>query len=87
MHFQSQSVCKSQHLAVQSLTGIHDHVSSDLRLPVVPGGLKALGEADAEVLEVALADQRLRGAGGDQRALDGQHQGRARVKVNAVVGL
>lgn len=69
------------------LTSIHDQVPSDLRLPVVPGRLEALGEADAEVLEVAFAHEGLGGAGGDQRALNGQDQSRARVKVYGVVGL
>lgn len=36
---------------------------------------------------MAFADQRLRGAGGDQRALDGQDQRRAGVEIDAVVGL
>ncbi len=55
-----------------SLTSIHDQIPSDLRLPVVPGGLEALGKTDAEILEVAFAYQGLRGAGGDQCALNGQ---------------
>lgn len=38
-----------------ALTSIHDHIPSDFRLPVVPGGLEALGKADAEILEVAFA--------------------------------
>lgn len=71
----------------QSLTSIHDQIPSDFRLPVVPGGLEALGEADAEILEVAFAYQGLRGAGGDQRALDGQDHGWAGVKIYAVIGL
>lgn len=70
-----------------SLTGVHDQISSDLGLPVVPRRLEALGEADAEVLEVAFADEGLGGAGGDQRALDGQDQSGARVEVYGVVGL
>lgn len=70
-----------------SLTSVHDRVPSDFRLPVVPRGLEALGEAEAEVLEVAFAHQGLGGAGGDERALDGQDHRRARVKINAVVGL
>lgn len=40
---------------IMSPTSIHDQIPSDFRLPVVPGGLKALGEADAEILEVAFA--------------------------------
>lgn len=70
-----------------SLTGVHDQVSSDLGLPVVPRRLEALGEADAEVLEVAFAHEGLGGAGGDQRALNGQDQSGARVEVDGVVGL
>lgn len=57
-----------------SLTSIHDHVPSDFRLPVVPGGLKALSKANAEILEVAFAHQGLGGAGGDQCALNGKDQ-------------
>lgn len=70
-----------------SLTGVHDQISSDLGLPVIPRRLKALGEADAEVLEVAFAHQGLGGTGSDQRALDGQDQSGARVEVDGVVGL
>lgn len=36
---------------------------------------------------MAFAHQGLGGAGGDERALDGQDHRRARVKINAVVGL
>lgn len=70
-----------------SLTSIHDQIPSDFRLPVVPGGLEALGKADAEILEVAFAYQGLRGAGGDQCALNGQDHGWAGIKIYAVVGL
>lgn len=70
-----------------SLTSIHDHVAPDFRLPVVPGDLKALGKADAEILEVAFAHQRSGGAGGDERALDGQDQSWAGVKIDGGVGL
>lgn len=70
-----------------SLTSIHDDVSPDFRLPVVPGGLEALGKADAEIFEVSFTHQGLGGAGGDQCALDGQDQCRARVKIYAVIGL
>lgn len=70
-----------------ALTSIHDQISSDLRLPVVPGSLKTLCEADAEILEVAFAHQGLRGAGSDQCALDGQDQSRSSIKVYAVVSL
>lgn len=57
-----------------SRTSVHDQISSDFGLPVIPGCLEALGEADAEVLEVAFADEGLGGTGGDERALDGQDQ-------------
>lgn len=70
-----------------SLTGIHDDVAPDFRLPVVPGGFEALCEADAEIFEVPFAHQGLGGAGGDQRALDGEDQRRARVEIYAVIGL
>lgn len=70
-----------------SLTGIHDHVPSDFRLPVIPGGLEALCKADAEILEVAFAHQGLRGASGDQCALDGEDQSWASIEIYAVVGL
>lgn len=70
-----------------SLTSVHHQIPSDFRLPVVPGGLEALCEADAEILEMAFAHQGLRGAGGDQCALNGQDQSWAGVKVYAVVGL
>lgn len=69
------------------LTSVHDQISSHFWLPVVPGGLEALCKADAEILEVAFAHQGLGRAGGDQRALDGQDQGWAGIKVYAVVGL
>lgn len=71
---------------LQLLTCIHDEFT-DLWLPVVPGGLEALCEPDAEVLEVSFTNQGLGGAGGDQRALDGQNQSRAGVKIYAVVSL
>jgi len=70
-----------------SLTGIHDQVSPDFGFPVVPGGLEALCEADAEVLEVPFAHQGLGRAGGDQRALNGQNQSRPGVEIYAVIGL
>lgn len=70
-----------------SRTSVHDQIPSDFRLPVVPGRLEALGEADAEVLEVAFADEGLGGAGGDERALDGQDQSWTGVEIDAVVGL
>lgn len=70
-----------------SLTGVHDQISSDLGLPVIPRRLKALGKADAEVLEVAFAHEGLGWAGGDQRALNGQDQSGARIKVYGMVGL
>lgn len=70
-----------------SLTGVHDQISPELGFPVVPRRLEALSEADAEVLEVAFAHEGLGGAGGDQRALNGQDQSGACVKVDGVVGL
>lgn len=56
------------------LTSIHDQIPSDFGLPVIPRCFKTLSEANAEVLEVTFAHQGLRGAGGDQRAFDGQDQ-------------
>jgi len=70
--FQLFQMVKKQALVL--LTCIYDKITANLRLPVIPGGLKSFGKADAEVFEVSLADQRLRGAGGDQRAFDGQHE-------------
>lgn len=75
------------HRGQATLTGIHHEVPADFGLPVVPGRLEAVGEADAEVLEVPFADQGLRGAGRDEGALDGQHQGGAGVQVPGVIGL
>lgn len=72
---------------VLSLTSIHDKISPDFRFPVIPGGLEALCKTDAEVLEVPFAHKGLRGAGSDQRALDGQNQSWTGVKVYAVIGL
>lgn len=69
------------------LTSVHDQIPSHFGLPVVPRRLEAFGEANAEVLEVTLAHQGLRGAGGDQRAFNGQDHSWASVKINAVVGL
>lgn len=69
------------------LTSIHDQIPSDFGLPVIPRCFKTLSEANAEVLEVTFAHQGLRGAGGDQRAFDGQDQCWASVKIDAVVGL
>lgn len=69
------------------LTSVHDKIPSDFRLPVIPGGFKSLGKADTEVLEVAFADEGLRGAGSDQCALNSQDQSWAGVKIYGVVCL
>ena len=56
-----------------------------VRLPVVEEVVEVVGEADAEVLELALAHGRLGGAGGDAARLDGGHDGALVLRAAAAV--
>lgn len=69
------------------LTGIHDQISSDFRLPVIPWCLETLSKSDAEVLKMSFTDQRLRWACRDQSAFYSQNQCWASVKIQTVIGL